>query len=327
MRKKILFAAAVTAVMMMAASVFVAAGEAQQTEAGGLQIEAGGLVFEIPAQYRDLVTVQTEDLPPDEIIRVSETASIEAAKEMGEAEEGAGWLFSISHMSDLELGELRCGEMAGREVFAEGDDGVTYLFCHPTDVRLIRESDEEMNEAMDQWAELNNWAFEDVRMSILADNPQLELKTYSNTELDMYLARARFGGEQYEIRSLYTGEFTDSIFQGDDAALEALTEGVFYEDVTDLPDEEKPDGEYIVMAFDEDNVQFDFFLGEGLENYIREVKSLDDGEKMETLYRASFKDSGKTSTGIMKDWIEENSHTDDGIVYESETVADDSIGG
>ena len=327
MSKKLLFAAAVTAVMMMAASVFVAAGEAQQTEAGGLQIEAGGLVFEIPAQYRDLVTVQTEDLPPDEIIRVSETASIEAAKEMGEAEEGAGWLFSISHISDLELGELRCGDMSGREVFAEGDDGVTYMFNHPTDVRLIRESDEEMNEAMDQWAELNNWAFEDVRMSILADNPQLELKTYSNTELDMYLARARFGGEQYEIRSLYTGEFTDSIFQGDDAALEALTEGVFYEDVTDLPDEEKPDGEYIVMAFDEDNVQFDFFLGEGLENDIREVKSMDDGEKMETLYRANFKDSGKTSTGIMKDWIEENSHTDDGIVYESETVADDSIGG
>ena len=320
MMKKLLFTAAVAAAVTMAAC---ACAMAEETE----KMEAGGLVFEIPAEYKDIVTVQTEDLQPDEIIRVSETASIEAAKAMGEEEEGAGWLFSISHISDLELGELRCGDMSGREVFAEGDDGVTYLFNHPTDVRLIRESDEEMNKAMDQWAELNNWAFEDVRMSILADNPQLELKTYSNTELDMYLARARFGGEQYEIRSLYTGEFTDSIFQGDDAALEALTEGVFYEDVTDLPDEEKPDGEYIVMAFDEDNVQFDFFLGEGLENYIREVKSLDDGEKMETLYRANFKDSGKTSTGIMKDWIEENSHTDDGIVYESETVADDSIGG
>jgi tRNA-guanine transglycosylase len=86
-------------------------------------------------------------------------------------------------------------------------------------------------------------------------------------------------------------------------------------------------GSDIVMAFDDDNVEFHFFLGDGMENYIREVKSLDDGEKMETLYRANFKDSGKTSTGIMKDWIEENSHTDDGIVYESETVADDSIGG
>ena len=335
MRKKLLFAAAVTAVMMMAASSCMAAGEAQQTEAGeaqqteagGLQIEAGGLVFEIPAQYRDLVTVQTEDLPPDEIIRVSETASIEAAKEMGEAEEGAGWLFSISHMSDLELGELRCGEMAGREVFAEGDDGVTYLFCHPTDVRRIRSSDEEWNEALDQYFALDSWAATDVRNAVLADNPQLERKTYSNTELDMYLARARFDREQYEIRSLYTGTLTDTVFQGDDDALEALTEEVLYDEVTDLPEEEKPDGEYIVMAFEEGNVQFDFFLGEGLENMIREVKTLDDGEKVETLYRASFKDPGRTSTGIMKDWIEEISHTDDGVAYESETVADDSIGG
>ena len=307
MMKKLMLMAAMAAAMTAAVPSGVMAGENDETQ----KIEAWGLLFEIPAEYKDLVTVQTEGLQPDEIIRVSETASIEAAKAAGMDEEGAGWLFSISHISEQELGELRCGEMSGRETFAEGDDGVFYLFNHPTDVRLIRESDEEMNEAMDQWEELNNWAFEDVRMTILADNPQLELKTYSNTELDMYLARARFAGEWYEIRSLYTGKFTDTLYQGDDAALEDLTEDVFYDEVTNLSDEEKPDGEYIVMSFDDDNVQFNFFLGEGLENYIRERKAMGDGTKMETLYRAGFRDPDKTSTGIMKEWIEENAHPDD----------------
>ena len=311
MMKKILVTAAMAAAMTTAASFGVMAGET-------VEIEEWGLVFEIPEEYKDLVTVQTEDLQPDEIIRVSETASIDAAKAEGSDVEGAGWLFSISHISEMDLGELRCGDMSGREVFARGDDGVTYLFDHPTDVRLIRESNEEMEQAMDQWSELNNWAFEDVRKSILSDNPQLEMKTYSNTELDMYLARARFGGESYEIRSLYTGTFTDTVFQGDDDALENLTEDVFYDEVTDLSEEEKPDGEYIVMAFEGDNVQFDFFLGEGLENYIREVKTLEDGEKTETLYRANFKDSDKTSTGIMKDWIEENARLDEDVVYETD---------
>ena len=72
-----------------------------------------------------------------------------------------------------------------------------------------------------------------------------------------------------------------------------------------------PDGEYIVMAFDEDNVRFDFFLGEGMENFIREVKTMDDGEEVETLYRASFKGPEDSATGIMKEWIANMMHTDD----------------
>ena len=48
------------------------------------KVEAGGLVFDIPAEFKDLVTVETEGLEPGELIRVSETASIEAAEAMGE---------------------------------------------------------------------------------------------------------------------------------------------------------------------------------------------------------------------------------------------------
>lgn len=301
MMRKMLMTAALAAAMTAAVSFGALAAEEK--------IEAGGIVFEIPEEFRDLVTVQTENLQPDELIRVSETASIEAAKVTGSNDALPGWLFSISRISEEELGKLRCDDMSGSEVFAEDDD-VYYMFNHPTDVRLIRESDEEMDAAMDQWTDLNDWAWEDVRMAILSANLQLDLETYSNTELDMYLCRAMYGGKKYEIRSLDAGTFDPTIF-GEDDYLEDLTEDVWYAEVEEISDEERPDGEYIVMAFDEDNVRFDFFLGEGMENYIREVKTMDDGEEVETLYKASFKDPEESATGIMKEWIANMTHTDD----------------
>lgn len=301
MMRKMLMTAALAAAMTAAVSFGALAAEEK--------IEAGGIVFEIPEEFRDLVTVQTENLQPDELIRVSETASIEAAKVTGSNDALPGWLFSISRISEEELGKLRCDDMSGSEVFAEDDD-VYYMFNHPTDVRLIRESDEEMDAAMDQWTDLNDWAWEDVRMAILSATLQLDLETYSNTELDMYLCRAMYGGKKYEIRSLDAGTFDPTIF-GEDDYLEDLTEDVWYSEVEEISDEERLDGEYIVMAFDEDNVRFDFFLGEGMENYIREVKTMDDGEEVETLYKASFKDSEESATGIMKEWIANMMHTDD----------------
>ena len=301
MMKKMMMTAALAAAMTAAVSFGSMAAEEK--------IEAGGLAFVIPEDVRDFVTVQTDNLQPDELIRVSETASMEAAKAIGSNDALPGWLFSISRISGDELGKLRCGEMSGSEVFAEDDD-MYYMFNHPTDVRLIRESNEEMDAAMDQWTNLNDWAWEDVRMAILSANPQLELDTCSNTELDMYLCRARYDGMKYEIRSLDAGTFDPTIY-GEDDSLEDLTEDVWYAEVEEISDEERPDGEYIVMAFDEDNVQFDFFLGEGMENYIREVKTMDDGEKVETLYKASFKDPEDSSTGIMKEWIAKMMHTDD----------------
>lgn len=300
--KKMMITAALAVAATMALSFGAMASE-------DTKVEAGGLVFEIPAQYKDLVTVETEGLEAGELIRVSETASIEAAKAMGEEENGAGWLFSISGIQENELGKLRCSDMSGREVFAEDED-VYYMFNHPTDVRLLRETNEEMDEAMDQWTALNEWANGEVRDAVLADNPRLEKEICSNTELDMYLARARYDGLKYKIRSLEIGEMDPTVF-GEDDFLDEMTEDVSFEEVTDLSDAEQPDGEYIVMAFDDENVRFDFFLGEGLENYIREVKTTDDGEEVETLYRAIFEDPVESATGIMREAIASMAHTDD----------------
>ncbi|MBR1900855.1 MAG: hypothetical protein IJ820_07305 [Lachnospiraceae bacterium] len=300
--KKMMITAALAVAATMALSFGAMASE-------DTKVEAGGLVFEIPAQYKDLVTVETEGLEAGELIRVSETASMDAAKAMGEEENGAGWLFSISGIQENELGKLRCSDMSGREVFAEDED-VYYMFNHPTDVRLLRETNEEMDEAMDQWTALNEWANGEVRDAVLADNPRLEKEICSNTELDMYLARARYDGLKYKIRSLEIGEMDPTVF-GEDDFLDEMTEDVSFEEVTDLSDAEQPDGEYIVMAFDDENVRFDFFLGEGLENYIREVKTTDDGEEVETLYRAIFEDPEESATGIMREAIASMAHTDD----------------
>ena len=293
---------------MAAAAAVTAALTFGAAAAENEKIQAGGLVFEIPAEYKDLVTVQTEGLQPDELIRVSETASIEAAKANGEDREGAGWLFSISRIPENELKRLRCGDMSGSEVFAEADD-VYYLYNHPTDVRLVRESYDDIESKLGSWTELNEWAGRDVVRDTLANNPQLDAEQYSNTMLDIYLAQAAFEGRKYEIRSLELLGTQPAVCDGNDF-LEELTEDVWYEPVTDLSEQEQPDGEYIVMAFDDDGVRFDFFLGQGMENYIREVRTMEDGETIETLYRAHFDDADESSTGIMKEWIAELLHGD-----------------
>ena len=84
--RKMMITAAMAAVVTAALSFGTMASE-------DTKVEAGGLVFDIPAEFKDLVTVETEGLEPGELIRVSETASIEAAEAMGGNTDGAGWLF------------------------------------------------------------------------------------------------------------------------------------------------------------------------------------------------------------------------------------------
>lgn len=315
MMKKMFTAMAIAAAMTAVLSIGTLAAEAEK-------VEAGGLVFEIPGEFKDLVTVQTEGLPAGTLISVSETASIEASKALGENYDGAGWLFSISRAPEPKVKEMRCGDMSGIEIFAEDDD-MCYMFEHPTDVRLVRESNEEMTAATEQWTQLTEWASADVRETTLLNNPQLDPEFYSNTDLDILLARAAYMGDvNYEIRSLEFGTLNPSVYGVYDG-LEDLTEDVTFRVVDDLPEEEQPDGEYIVLAFDDENVQYDFFLGQGMGNYVREVRTFDDGETMETLYEATFTDPGKTATGEMKEWAASIMHSRDGGDYIDDDRYDD----
>jgi hypothetical protein len=108
-----------------------------------------------------------------------------------------------------------------------------------------------MEEAMDSWSMINEWAWQEVRQEILANNPELELEFYTNTDLDMHLAQAAYKpGTKYELRCLdYGPEALDPTTVDSDDYIEDLAEDYTYEI---LPDAEAPDGEYYVMAFDDD---------------------------------------------------------------------------
>ena len=290
--------------VMMAAMAAVAMAIAVSSAAmadGNTKVEANGIAFEIPAELADLVTVETEGLSEGTLVNVYETASVEAAKALGEDYEGAGFIFGISRISEDRLKELRCGDMSGMDVFAEDDD-MYYVYDHPTDVRMVRENNEEMAADMDQWSRLNEWAFENVMDEIVANNPELDPEVFTNTNLDMYLARAAFQpGTNFEVKSLQFGDQDPKTLDEDDF-IEDLADDFTYQV---LYDAEAPDGEYIVLNFEEDGVRFDFFTAD--ENIIREVHTMDDGEEFETLYAASVKDaddSGKTTTGVMQAWCD-----------------------
>lgn len=285
--------------LMIAAAVTVFGMSVVSAE----EVEVQGVKFEIPSEISDLVTVRTEGLEQDELVSVYETASLEAAEAMGRDNTGAGWIFTISTVPEDRMKELRCGGMDGMEVFAE-DDGIYYVYDTPTDVRLVRESSEEMSKASESWTRINEWAGQEVRQEILANNPELDEEFYTNTDLDMHLAQAAYKpGTKYELRSLsYGPDALDPSALGEDDYIEDLAEDFTYEI---LADAEVPDGEYYVLVFDDngDEVRFDFFEAPEGQNLIREVRKAGDEEYV-TFYQANAKDADDddTAAGIVAKW-------------------------
>ena len=273
---------------------------------GSDTVDTKGIRFEIPEEIRELVTVETEDLDEDELVSVDETASIEAARETGAEIPGAGWIFSISTVPEDRMKELRCGGMDGMNVFAEDED-IYYVYNCPTDVRMIRKNNEEMEKDQEQWSKINEWAYQEVREEILANNPELDEEFYTNTYLDMLLAQAAYmPGTKYELRCLaYGPDPLDPAALDEDDYIEDLAEDFTYEELSDA---QAPDGEYYVMAFDVngEEVRYDFFTADDSVNLIREVRPVGDDE-MVTFYQANPKepdDADKTTTGIMAAWCE-----------------------
>ena len=296
MTKKMITGILLCAVLTVSAGVCMFAESPETPE----RVDVGGIAFDIPEDIRGLVTVRTEDLPAGELVSVLETASLEAAAKTMPDYETAGWIFSISQIPEEKLEQLRCGGMDGMEVFAEKDDNY-YVYLHPTDVTFVREQYDDIDEDMDEWSKVNEWAYSTVRDEILKNDPELDAETISNTVLDMYLARIAFQGDRNFLIKSLEFQTLDPSKLADDEYIEDLTDDVIYEA---LYDEEAPDGEYIVLAFDEDNIRFDFFLADPSSNLIREVYTID-GEEYSTMYRAIFEDKDKTAVGIMQKWCEQ----------------------
>ncbi len=283
-------------VLAAAMTVIGAAGVFAQ---GTDKVEVDGVKFEIPEDIRDLVTVETDGLEKNELVKVSETASMEASKANGEDVEGAGWLFTIGTVTEKEMLDDRCsGACDGKDFFAEDDD-IYYVFYHPTDVRFVRETTDQMEEDQADWSKVNEWANGVVRDEIVKNNPELDAKHYSYTSLDSYLCQiADDRGIVYEIHSLEYPDLDASAYKDKDF-IEDLTEDVTY---AYIDEPEVADGESIVLAFPENDVRYEFLLDSDQPNVIREVITTD-GDETIYYYEAAFEEPDKTAAGIMKDWV------------------------
>ena len=256
--------------------------------------ENGGMKLLIPLEYDDLLVIETPRNDPNGILfSVSEKASIEAAKAQGDESDGIGWLFSVNEITEDALHEALCYDMSGAEVFAKGADGQYYMYCRPTDVRLVRE-DYNDQESIQQWTALNEWAAT-APNTFLAENSGLSAEKRGNTSLDMYLARVAYmDGVNYTVSATDYGPMNGSGFDASRYA-ERLMNGVMFEYADNA---ETPEGEYIVLNFPEDDMRFDFFLMENGENYIRQVWSGDN----EALYKAVYADGATRASAIMREW-------------------------
>ena len=291
-----------TGLLVAALVVFAlaACGESSEPEPTSSEFTNDGMTLSVPVEYAELVAVETPDSSKEgRLFQVAEKASIEAAKEQGSEDaddpEGPGWLFSIGRVSEDEMHQMLTGDMSGGQVFAKDGEDNYYIFYHPTDVRLIRMDNEEMEASMDQWSALNEWAA-GVPATFVKDNEGLTAETHGNTDLDIYLAKIAYGGEKdYTVSTLEYGPLEPN---GVDPLpyIAPLLNGVTYEEA-DIKD--APDGEYVVLNFPGDEVRFDFFLAEGGENYIRQTWS-----DNEMLYKAVFADESIKASAVMQKWYD-----------------------
>lgn len=281
-----------------AATTGTAATAAEDT----VTFQSGKYTLAVPAEYVDLLNIQTLHNDPDGILfKVFEKESVEAAKARGEKGEGAGWLFNIGILDEQGAREMLCEYMTGRYLFAKSEDGTWFVKYHPTDVRLVREGEDQYNdEAMAQWAMLGQWANE-VPNNFIRMNEGLTPEKHSNTDLDIHLARIAYRDNvNYTISTLENGVMEP----GDtdpSPYLSRLMNGVT---IDYARDEEFPDGEYLVLDFPDDHVRFEFFFMEGKQNLFREVLGSDENEenRFKTLYRISFEDETASATEIMNEW-------------------------
>ena len=263
-------------------------------EAGQLY-ENDGLKLLIPMEFNELVLTETPEKAEDGMLfSVSEKASLEAAGN----EEGAGWLFGISRIDESAMHAMLCGDMSGREPFALDGEGNYYVFCHPTDVRYVREDNEAMARDQEQWNKLTAWAWESVRADFLAENPQLSPASFGNSELEIFLARIAYQPDvNYSVSTTQYGPLSPESGSFDALPyVERLSSGL----ILDRYDGEAPDGEYVVLAFPDEETRFDFFKAEGSENLVRMVWNGDN----EALFQLSYTDPDVKATGIMQEWYD-----------------------
>ena len=250
----------------------------------------------IPQSIMPLLNIQfcgTGDGEEGALITVCENKSVEAAEAMGEYSEGIGELFTIERISEDTMHEMRTGDMSGEEIFAMDEDGMFYVFRTPTDVRMVRETPEEMEADQEIWEALNAWAKDQVPSGILENSEELYPVRLTNTVVDQMLARVAYqDGTRYTVSTTEFGPLEPGEVDPDPYA-ENLMSGCF----EPVEDAQAPDGEYVVLNFPEEGLRLDFFAAEG--NLVRVVSGED-----ETFYTAIIPDPALSNAEIMQAWYD-----------------------
>ena len=263
----------------------------QTTGEEGRVYENDGIKLLVPLEYDNLLF--TDTARDNMLFSVSEKASMEAAKARGDEYDGAGWLFSIGTVSEDELHKMLCYGMSGMKVFAKDTAGRYYMYYQPTDVRIVRENYDNIEEDLNQWNTLNAWALS-VPDSLLTDNPGLSAEKRGNSALDIYLARIAYKEDVHYTLSMTSYGPMEPGDVDPMPYLDRLMNGATFA----YDGGEAPDGEYVVLYFPDEDTRFDFFLMGGKENTIRMLWA--DGS--ETFYKASFADSTIEASGVMRAW-------------------------
>jgi hypothetical protein len=260
-------------------------------------LENDGYTLTIPVQYAALLNTEIPaDAPEGTLFAVAEQASIDAArKQYPDNYAGAGGIFAIQKIGEAEVKQLLTQDMSGRQIIAKDDEGNHFLFCTPTDVRFFRDTTEEMMADSDVWTALNEWGAE-ARDRFINDNG-LTADFHGNTDVDIALYRAAYAEDaKYTLSTTQFGplEPVDSV----DAA--AYVENALAGMTFEYYDGEAPDGEYVVLKF-ENGDRYDFFTGEG-GNYVRRVVDLGELGAYEYLYQAVYDDGETVLHDIMEEW-------------------------
>lgn len=267
-------------------------------EAQQIQVyENDGYKLRIPKDYAGLLKVDVLSNGDGKLFKVSEKASIEAAKKENRGDIGAGWLFTIGKVSESKLQEMLCLDMSGARLFAKDATGNCYIEYHPTDVRFMRDSPKAMKKDAKQWTKLNAWSRTFVEQDFVRDNPGLVSMTADNSDMSMFVANAIYRPDSGYSLSISGNEAVSG--QGFSAKSygEKLIYGVSYQG---LDSDKTPRGEYIRLSIPGNSTVIDFFTCEGCENLVREV--WEDGTAR--LYEARHHDT-KIKTGeVVREWME-----------------------
>ncbi|MBQ3379179.1 MAG: hypothetical protein IJG50_04850 [Clostridia bacterium] len=259
----------VLCIILAAVLVFSFAACSNTNKTADATYENGGVTLSIPSEYDGLLTVETPEYDGSgRLFSVSETASIEAAKALGEDPQGAGWLFTIVRVSEDEMHKMLCADRNNDNFFAKDENGDRYIIALPSDVRLVRE--EYTDEELESWGELCEWA-DTVPEKIIEDNEGFTAEAYGSSAPEIALSRAAYmDGESYVVSA--AGSEPAYSFDGFDATpyVERLTKNAVY---TYSDREEAAGGEYVEIYFPSMDVRFDFFAGDEGVNIVRETWS------------------------------------------------------